>query len=75
MPRPSLSLGPLAALGSPALGALALGALFFTLLALWMDRRRGIGPVSFLPWDFLMIGGALATLIVAVLWLRTLIAG
>lgn len=75
MARPILSLAPLAASGAPLLGAITLSALAITLVALWMDRRRGIGPASFLPWDFLMVGGALATLIALVLWLRALLAG
>lgn len=59
----------------PPFGALALATLGLTLFALWMDRRRGIGPASFLPWDFLMMGGALVTLILTVLFLRGWLAG
>jgi hypothetical protein len=68
----------LASLTSPAAmpyGVLAFGALCLTLVALRMDRRRGIGPASFVPWDFLMMGGALGTLILTVLWLRAWLAG
>jgi hypothetical protein len=67
-----------AAFTSPAAmpyGALAIGALCLTLVALRMDRRRGIGPAAFVPWDFLMVGGALGTLILTVLWLRAWLAG
>ena len=42
--------------------------------AFLMDRRRGIGPLSFLPWDLLLIASVIGTLLLGVRWLRLWIA-
>jgi hypothetical protein len=50
---------PLLAACTALFGALAV-------VAMLADRRRGIGSLSFLPWDFLMVGSALLFLILLV---------
>ncbi len=35
-----------------------------------LDRRRGIGPISFIPWDLVLIASVIGTLLAGARWLR-----
>ncbi|MFQ3594655.1 MAG: hypothetical protein SNJ63_00895 [Sphingomonadaceae bacterium] len=50
----------------PLLAAFTALAGAVAVLAMLADRRRGIGRLSFLPWDFVMVGAALLFLILLV---------
>ncbi|WP_448578935.1 hypothetical protein [Thermaurantiacus sp.] len=51
--------------------AMATGLCAATAVAAYvLDRRRGIGPISFIPWDLVLIASVIATLLAGTQWLR-----